>query len=186
MVRLKRLESDDCVRPFDCGNADLNGFLLEDDSSVSNAKHHANELLAVTYVVEDDEKGQTIAYFSLLNDKIDREITDNAVWNRLSREIPNIKRRKSQPAVKIGRLAVSSAYQGYGWGPRIISFLKQWFTEKNKTGCRYITVDALAEKVGFYEKYGFKILVTPQEDDETVLMYYDLKKFVSSTKKAVL
>ena len=47
---------------------------------------------------------QTIAYFSLLNDKIEREITDNAAWNRLAREIPNIKRRKSQPAVKIGRL----------------------------------------------------------------------------------
>ena len=54
-----------------------------------------------------------------------------------------------------------------------------WFTENNKTGCRYITVDALANKVEFYEKYGFKILVTPQDNDETVLMYYDLKKFVS-------
>ena len=41
-------------------------------------------------------------------------------------------------------------------------------------------MDALAEKVGFYEKYGFKTLVTPQEGDETVLMYYDLKKFVVS------
>lgn len=183
MVRLKRLNPNDNLKPFDCGYTDLNGFLLEDNASVPNAKHHANELLAVTYVVEDDEEEQTIAYFSLLNDKIDREITDNTVWNRLSREIPNIKRRKSQPAVKIGRLAVSSAYQGQGWGPRIIGFLKQWFTENNKTGCRYITVDALAERVGFYEKYGFKILVTPQEGDETVLMYYDLKKFVSVNKK---
>jgi GNAT superfamily N-acetyltransferase len=135
--------------------------------------------LAVTYIIEDTEKEQTIAYFSLLNDKIDRNITDNSVWNKLSREIPNIKRRKSQPAVKIGRLAVSSAYQGQGWGSQIISFIKQWFTENNKTGCRYITVDALANKVGFYEKYGFKILVTPQDNDETVLIYYDLKKFVS-------
>lgn len=178
MIRLKRLNPDDIVKPFDCGNTDLNGFLLEDNASVPNAKHHANELIAVTYVIEDDDEGQTVAYFSLLNDKIDREITDNKVWNRLSREIPNIKRRKSQPAVKIGRLAVSSAYQGQGWGARIIGFLKQWFTENNKTGCRYITVDALAERVGFYEKYGFNILVTPQEGDETVLMYYDLKKFV--------
>lgn len=178
MIRLKRLNPDDIVKPFDCGNTDLNGFLLEDNASVPNAKHHANELIAVTYVIEDDDEEQTVAYFSLLNDKIDREITDNKVWNRLSREIPNIKRRKSQPAVKIGRLAVSSAYQGQGWGARIIGFLKQWFTENNKTGCRYITVDALAERVGFYEKYGFNILVTPQEGDETVLMYYDLKKFV--------
>lgn len=178
MIRLKRLNPDDIVKPFDCGNTDLNGFLLEDNASVPNAKHHANELIAVTYVIEDDDEEQTVAYFSLLNDKIDREITDNKVWNRLSREIPNIKRRKSQPAVKIGRLAVSSAYQGQGWGARIIGFLKQWFTENNKTGCRYITVDALVERVGFYEKYGFNILVTPQEGDETVLMYYDLKKFV--------
>lgn len=183
MVLLKRFNPNDSVKPFDCGDTDLNGFLLEDNPSVPNAKHHANELLAVTYLIEDEERMQTIAYFSLLNDKIEREITDNSVWNRLSREIPNIKRRKSQPAVKIGRLAVSSAYQGQGWGPRIISFLKQWFTKKNKTGCRYITVDALAEKVGFYEKYGFKVLVTPQEGDETVLMYYDLKKFVASNAK---
>ncbi len=136
----------------------------------------------MTYIIEDETTNQTIAYFSLLNDKIEREITDNAVWNRLSREIPNIKRRKSQPAVKIGRLAVSSDYQGKGWGEKIISFLKQWFTEKNKTGCRYITVDALASKVGFYKKYGFNILVTPEEGDETVLMYYDLKKFIQTQR----
>lgn len=179
MISLKRLNPNDSVKPFDCGDSDLNGFLLEDNPLLSNAKHHAIELLAVTYIIEDTEKEQTIAYFSLLNDKIDRNITDNSVWNKLSREIPNIKRRKSQPAVKIGRLAVSSAYQGQGWGSQIISFIKQWFTENNKTGCRYITVDALANKVGFYEKYGFKILVTPQDHDETVLMYYDLKKFVS-------
>lgn len=123
MAQFKRFNPEESVKPFDCGDADLNGFLLEDDPSVSNARHHANELLAVTYVIEDEEKEQTIAYFSLLNDKIEREITDNAAWNRLAREIPNIKRRKSQPAVKIGRLAVSSAYQGQGWGSRIIAFL---------------------------------------------------------------
>lgn len=178
MAQFKRFNPNDTIKPFDCGDSDLNGFLLEEDPSVSNARHHTNELLAVTYIIEDETTDQTIAYFSLLNDKIEREITDNAVWNRLSREIPNIKRRKSQPAVKIGRLAVSSNYQGKGWGEKIISFLKQWFTEKNKTGCRYITVDALDSKVGFYKKYGFNILVTPKEGDETVLMYYDLKKFI--------
>lgn len=182
MAQFKRFNPNDSIKPFDCGDSDLNGFLLEEDPSVSNARHHANELLAVTYIIEEETTNQTIAYFSLLNDKIERKITDNAVWNRLSREIPNIKRRKSQPAVKIGRLAVSSSYQGKGWGEKIISFLKQWFTEKNKTGCRYITVDALASKVGFYKKYGFNILVTPEEGDETVLMYYDLKKFIQSQR----
>lgn len=37
--------------------------------------------------------------------------------------------------------------------------------------------DALVSKISFYEKNGFKILVKPAENDETVLMYYDLKKF---------
>lgn len=180
MVKLKRLNPNDSIKPFDCGDTDLNGFLLEDDNSVSNARHHTNELLAVTYLIEDEDKERTIAYFSLLNDKIEREITDNSAWNRLSREIPNIKRRKTQPAVKIGRLAVSKEYQGQGWGPQIVDFLKHWFTNNNKTGCRYITVDALADKAGFYEKHGFKVLVTPDEGDETILMYYDLKKFVST------
>ncbi|MBP3551333.1 MAG: GNAT family N-acetyltransferase [Alistipes sp.] len=183
MVQFKRFNPNDSIKPFDCGDSDLNGFLLEEDPSISNARHHANELLAVTYVIEDETECQTIAYFSLLNDKIEREITDNTAWNRLSRKIPNNKRRKSQPAVKIGRLAVSSPYQGKGWGEKIISLLKQWFTKENKTGCRFITVDALVDKVGFYEKYGFDILVTPKENEETVLMYYDLKRFISTDNK---
>lgn len=179
-VQFRRFNTDDHILPFDCGDADLNGFLLENNKEVPNARHHNNELLAVTYLIEDSDKKQTIAYFSLLNDKIERNITDESIWNKLSRSIPNIKRRKSQPAVKIGRLAVSIIYQGEGWGKQIIQFLKQWFTTNNKTGCRYITVDALASKVDFYKKYGFKNLVNPSMNDETVLMYYDLKNFVQS------
>lgn len=82
----------------------------------------------------------------------------------------------------MGRLAVALNCQHQGWGSNILNALNQWFTNNNKTGCRYITVDALVDKVDFYKKYGFNILVTPQVDDETVLMYYDLKKFVSSKR----
>lgn len=180
MAQLKRFHPNDNIKPFDCGDADLNGFLLEENSSVSNARHHANELLAVTYVIEDDDK--TIAYFSLLNDKIDREIADKNEWKKITKNIPFLMRRRSHPAVKLGRLAVSKDYQHQGWGPNILNALKHWFTNNNKTGCRFITVDALVEKVGFYAKYGFNILVTPKEGDETVLMYYDLKKFVETRK----
>jgi GNAT superfamily N-acetyltransferase len=79
----------------------------------------------------------------------------------------------------VGRLAVSKKYQGQKWGKLIISFLKQLFTHNNRTGCRYITVDALCTAQSFYESCDFKVLVTPVKDDETVLMYYDLKQFVS-------
>ena len=154
-------------------------FLLETDSSIPNAHHHALELLAVTYLIEDMDAEETIAYFSVLNDKIEREITDSPAWNRLSRKLPNIKRRSSHPSVKVGRLAVSKKYQGQQWGRQILAFLKEWFTNDNKTGCRYITVDALKTAQGFYESCDFKVLVTPEENDETVLMYYDLKQYVT-------
>ena len=177
--QLIRLTPEYNIKPFDCDDADLNGFLLETDHTIPNARHHAIELLAVTYLIEDLDADETIAYFSLLNDKIERDITDTTAWNRLSRQLPNIKRRSSHPSVKVGRLAVSKKYKGQRWGEQILSLLKEWFTHDNKTGCRYITVDALRTAQGFYEKCGFKILVTPEENDETVLMCYDLKQFIT-------
>lgn len=176
-IRLKRFVPNEEVKPFNCGDDDLNNFLTETNPYIPNAFHHTNELLAVTYLLEDADANQTVAYFSLLNDKIERDLTDGAVWNRLSREIPNIKRRTSHPSVKLGRLAISSVYQKQQWGTKILLLLKRWFTHNNKTGCRFITVDALLSAKGFYEKNGFKILVEPKPDDDTVLMYYDLKKF---------
>ena len=77
-------------------------------------------------------------------------------------------------------MAVSTDYQGQKWGQKILSFLKLWFTQNNKTGCRYLTVDALNSAQGFYEKCGFKVLVTPELEDETILMYFDLKQFVDT------
>ena len=179
-LNFRRLAPDDTLKPFDCGDSDLNGFLLETDSHIANARHHTVELLAVTYLLEDMEANRTIAYFSLLNDRIERNITDDKEWKKLSKEIPNIKRRRSHPAVKLGRLAVSCEYQRHGWGERILNMLKIWFTHNNKTGCRYITVDALKSARKFYEKNGFHVLVTPDEDEETILMYYDLKKYTES------
>ena len=40
-VQLRKLTSDDIIKPFDCGNADLNGFLLETDHMIANARHHS-------------------------------------------------------------------------------------------------------------------------------------------------
>lgn len=44
----------DVLKPFDCGNADLNGFLLETSGDIPNATTYDRQLLASTYVVEDD------------------------------------------------------------------------------------------------------------------------------------
>ena len=60
---LKRLTLDSSLKPFDCNDSDLNDFFHND------ALDYLQQLLAVTYVLEN--KKETIAYFSILNDKID-------------------------------------------------------------------------------------------------------------------
>ena len=41
----------DVIKPFDCGDADLNGFLVETSSTTPNATMYEKQRLAVTYVV---------------------------------------------------------------------------------------------------------------------------------------
>ena len=57
-MRLVRLEELEKVKPFDCGDNDLNGFFYDD------ALYYHKEMIASTFVMEDDDV--TIAYFSLL------------------------------------------------------------------------------------------------------------------------
>lgn len=131
----------------------------------------------MTYVASDDTTQNILAYFSILNDKIDREFIESKVWNRLSRKIPNAKRRSSYPALKIGRFAVDGQEQRSGIGKGILFFIQTWYYKERKSGCRYITVDALREAEPFYTKCGFTRLSDPKEEDETVLMFFDLKSW---------
>lgn len=164
----------DVLKSFDCGKEDLNGFLLEINSESPNATTYEREHLAKTYIVEDNESGDILAYFSLLFDKIERAVSNPSIWNRLSRTIPNAKRRSSYPSLKIGRLAVSKKAQGLGLGNTILSFIKAWFFTGARAGCRYLTVDAYLDAEEFYAKSKFKPLIIPETEDETVLMYFDL------------
>ena len=175
-VTFRRFRPDtDAFKPFDCGNADLNGFLLEIGSAESNASLSQKELLAETYVVEEKATNAILAYFSLLHDKIERRLADSPTWNKLSRSIVNAKRRSSYPALKIGKLAVGKDIKSKGLGTAILHFIEGLYLEDRRAGCRFITVDALREAETFYQKQHFKRLKDPAPDDETVLMYFDLK-----------
>ena len=52
--------------------------------------------------------------------------------------------------------------------------------ENNKTGCRFITVDAYLSAVPFYQKNGFEFMGNEERiryeksKGDTVAMYYDL------------
>ena len=81
--------------PFHCSDEDLNNFLIED------SKNYLADLMAVTYLIIDNDNQQIAAYFSLLNNKVAYDPLSNGLWNRINRLIHNIKRRRSYPSVKI-------------------------------------------------------------------------------------
>jgi len=168
MPKLERLGSDDeRDESFDCGIDDLNEFFFTDSRLV------CRELISVTYAWTEND--QTLAYFSVSNDAIARQV-DKSAYNRASRHVPNKKRFMTLPAVKIGRLAVDKRFQSNGVGSAVLDFIKGWFTEGNKTGCRFIIVDALnnPDTIKFYSKNGFQFLTSKDETDNTRLMFFDL------------
>lgn len=170
-LRQYQLSSDTEIKPFHCTEQDLNGFLFDD------AKRYQAELMAVTYLIEDTDKDVTVAYYSLLADKISFNPEEKSTWNKINRNIPNNKRRKNYPAVKIGRLAVSEDHTGYGLGSMIIRNIMYTFTRVKRLGCRFLTVDALRSALPFYEKCGFKFFTEEDKEEETRLMFFDLKNF---------
>ena len=82
-MRLVRLEELEKVKPFDCGDNDLNGFFYDD------ALYYHKEMIASTFVMEDDDV--TIAYFSLLNDKISQTTIARNLWRKLRKALPHQK-----------------------------------------------------------------------------------------------
>ena len=172
-LNIVKLEENEIVTSFDCGDDDLNDFIL------CESPLYRKEKLSVTYVLEynaDLNHNNVIAFFSLANDRISISDFDNKTkYNRFSRRFNNRKRLKSYPAAKIGRLGVSVSAKGKGFGGMLLDFIKSFFVSDNKTGCRFITVDAYAAAIPFYLRNGFVPLNEEDADEPTRLLYFDLK-----------
>ena len=169
---IRRLEKQEIVKSFDCGDADLNDFILNESLL------YRKELLAVSYAVEDNSKS-VIAYFSLANDRVSlSDFEDKTAFNRFRHHrFVNEKRLKSYPAVKICRFGVDLMVKKH-IGTRVLNFIKSYFIEDNKTGCRFITVDAYSSAIPFDLKNGFEPLTSDDENDATRLLYFDLNDIV--------
>lgn len=167
---IRKLAEDESVSSFDCGDDDLNDFIIND------AMLYRKALLAVTYVIVDKLSGEIAAYFSLANDRIGlQDFEETKDYNRFRRpKFVNDKRLKSYPAVKICRLAISASLRGAGIGSKIIQFIKSYFIVDNKTGCRFLTVDAYRDAIGFYLNNKFAFLNDDDQDGYTRVLYFDL------------
>ncbi len=143
---VRRLNIGDTVSDFDCSDDDLNDFLINESNLYRNA------LLSVTYVVESKSTHRVLAYFSLSNDKISiSDFESKTEFNRFRKhKFVNEKRLRSYPAIKIGRLAISKQSQHQSIGTYLLEFIEDYFIIDNKSGCRFVTVDAYIDAIPFY------------------------------------
>lgn len=175
-------------KPFSCNDEDLDEFFAK-DCLVNQRK-----LLGKTYLFCLKNSPDTIVTaFSLSNDSIrlTNRLTDEYKEQFLEDTDLHDKSLKRFPAVLIGRLGTNSKYAGKGYGSAIMDFIKVLFRTNNRTGCRFLIVDALncPETLHYYEKNGFNYLIADERLEakymgigvgrlplNTRLMYFDLLK----------
>lgn len=198
---LVRLESEEeflheKIQEFDCEKVDLTDFFRND------ALPHHKELLATTYFLQptmmatDRRINYPLALVSFLNDSLRVEniesiLSRKAFLKKIKDLLPYPKRGyKSFPAVKIGRLGVHSPFKGNDFGTALLNLTKEFFVTNNKTGCRFLTVDAyndpeeksekypIGRTVHFYQKNGFEFLSPDDANEKTRIMWFDLKTYL--------
>jgi GNAT superfamily N-acetyltransferase len=170
---------------FNGGNEDLNGFYKSD------LWHHEEELITKSYTFSPEgatvKEGQPpAAFISFCNDAALKARFKRGEWKKIVKEVSFRKRYSSLPAVKIARLGVQERYKRKGVGSALLNITKLLFLTNNRTGCRFITVDAYntEEALGMYMKNYFAFMTDEDKDNERRIMYYDLARSLGETYAA--
>ncbi|KAA6333950.1 hypothetical protein EZS27_017681 [termite gut metagenome] len=153
---------NECKR-ISCGIDDLDEFFEQD------VDNYTQQLLGKSYCFRLQIDSSTIVcVFTVSNSKLRVRDLPSSRKERITKNIPFEKRFDGYPAVLIGRLGVNIDYQRKGIGNELMEFIKNWFIDSdNKTGCRFIVVDALnsekQEAINFYKKNGFEFIFSTEE-----------------------
>jgi hypothetical protein len=148
---------------FSCKSEEITDFFN------NKAINYNEELLGRSYcfILEKDILcAFTVSNTSLLVGNIPKKIR-----NKINRSIPHEKQRNQYPAVLIGEFAINKKFCGSKNGSflsdDLMCFIKGWFTVENKTGCRFVLVDALNnEKVlDFYKRNQFLFLFSSEKEE---------------------
>ncbi|PKN86610.1 MAG: GNAT family N-acetyltransferase [Deltaproteobacteria bacterium HGW-Deltaproteobacteria-1] len=166
---LKPVDKYESLKQFNCGKADLNDFFQND------VYLQKQELLNETYELTEATIGKDfpVALISLCNDAIRKE--------KLFPYLPFKGTKKDYPvypAVKIARFGVKNDFRRKNIGTLAINIIKTLFLTNNRTGCRFVTVDAYNESdvLNFYNKNGFQFFSERDKNKDTRAMFYDLKR----------
>ena len=151
---------------FTCKDDDITEFFTQDYVD------YAYQLLGKSYCFVKPDTSEIVCAFTVANSSVKVDSLPSNLRNKLNRKIQNVKRRPQYPAVLVGQLAVSDLFSGHHVGDELLDFIKSWFIDPlNKTGCRYVIVDAVnhPKVFGFYQRNGFKFLFSSDEEEWTFL-----------------
>lgn len=164
------LNEFDDLSMFNCDDEKINEFLLED------SKNFQKERIASTYIFRSNN--EIAAFFSICNDCLNDLGYENNIWNKFHRKIklPNDKRIKQYPAVKIVRLGIDIKYQGQGISHQLLDFIKYWTFLEHKPACRLLILDAYNQEkqLRMYLKNDFIFLMDSDKSEKHRFMYFDL------------
>ena len=142
---------------FDCGDDDLNEFLLKD--SLINIDNSLSKIYLCFY------ENKVVAFLSLSADSI-------KINEKLEVEY------RTYPAIKIGRLAVHKDFQRMHIGSILIDWVVGFCLELRKDiGIRFISVDAYNQEktISFYNGNLFEALQPKKNKNKNNMpMYRDL------------
>ena len=140
-LTLVRLTADHDPRGFDCGNEQMNRWLV--DHALASQKAD----LARTYLLL--RNGTVVGYVSLTTGSIRRE----AAPKRYARGTP----RHPIPTILIARLAIDQRHQGQRLGSRLLAeALRLAVAASDAAAARLVVVDAIDEQAArFYRRWGF-------------------------------
>lgn len=166
-------------------------FVCSKDSDIEiffkqEYKQYSYQLLGKSYCFVTKSKPQKIVCaFTVSNSSIKVDNLPNKKRNKLNRKIPHSKQRSQYPAVLIGQLAVFDEFAGMQLGDELLNFIKAWFIDPlNKTGCRYIIVDAVNKDPvkDFYKRNGFDFFFASDEEEVKYLTRQKSKSFFQKIK----
>ncbi len=150
----KLLEESDNVSQFSCGVTEIDTFIHEEALSFQN------ERLGVSYLFFYQDN--LIGFVTLSMADLKKE--------RMNREDRLPIGRENYPALQIGQLAVCSDLQGKDVGTYICDFCLNMAIElSERVGCRFLVLNAKRRVIGFYRKYGFRLLAGQEQRREPIM-----------------
>jgi GNAT superfamily N-acetyltransferase len=143
-ITIRRLEQEDEVENFDCGDEPLNNYLRR--HAWSNQEKSS---IGVTYIAVDEGAPRAVlGYFTLAMASVPRDVFPK----KYVRGLPTY----DLPLILLARLAVDRRFAGRGLGHALISeAFRISLRVADEVGCRCIVTDAYRDRISWYARYGF-------------------------------